>query len=312
MTLGVVSSLGRRFAMALVLLGLAIPALAQSTAKASGKEEAVAAKYGVGRPMGDAYVASATVPADKSSLVVYRNPNAQQQSVMTVYINGSYHTSLMQAGFSKVCLAETNLDVRTRLRPVNQPVNIALDKNVSLTISKGQTQYVRVAELADGNTQMEVVSAKVAGNELKKTREQMHALSRVEGASPCEDRKTAEALDGVVLVAYIEFATGKSRLLDMMPADLMELDRLVEKLKAQAQNQALMRVQVVGYANDGDKKNPNKHLAELRARTVEDYIVSQGVKPKTLKSEVRAEKNSLAPSNKSNSVVVVSASVEQP
>jgi OOP family OmpA-OmpF porin len=298
--------------MALVLLGLAIPALAQSTAKASGKEEAVAAKYGVGRPMGDAYVASATVPADKSSLVVYRNPNAQQQSVMTVYINGSYHTSLMQAGFSKVCLAETNLDVRTRLRPVNQPVNIALDKNVSLSISKGQTQYVRVAELADGNTQMEVVSAKVAGNELKKTREQMHALSRVEGASPCEDRKTAEALDGVVLVAYIEFATGKSRLLDMMPADLMELDRLVEKLKAQAQNQALMRVQVVGYANDGDKKNPNKHLAELRARTVEDYIVSQGVKPKTLKSEVRAEKNTLAPSNKSNSVVVVSASVEQP
>ena len=46
-------------------------------------------------------------------------------------------------------------------------------------------------------------------------------------------------------------------------------------------------------------------------KTVEDYIVSQGIKPQTLKSEVRANSGT-APSNKSNSVVVVSATVEQP
>jgi hypothetical protein len=158
---------------------------------------------------------------------------------MTVYINGSYHTSLMQAGFTKVCLDDSNIHVRTRLRPVNEPVDVAQDKDVNLTITKGQSKYVRVAELTNGTTQLDVVTAQVASNDLKKTREQMHALSRVEGASPCEERKTADALDGVVLVAYIEFETGRSRLTDMKPADLLELDRLIDKLKAQSQNSIL-------------------------------------------------------------------------
>ena len=98
----------------------------------------------------------------------------------------------------------------------------------------------------------------------------------------------------------------------MKPADLLELDRLVMKLKAQSQNQSLMRVQVVGYANDGDKKHPSKQLAEQRAKTVEDYIVNQGVKPKILKIEARPDKGSPTTTHKSNSVVVVSATVEQP
>jgi outer membrane protein OmpA-like peptidoglycan-associated protein len=284
----------------------------QKPNKSGSQEENVASKYGVGRPMGDAYLAAMPVPADMSRLVVYRLPNSKQQSVMTVYINGSYHTSLMQAGFSEVCMDETNLNVRTRLRPVNEPVNVDLDKNVSLTIAKGQSQYVRVAELANGTTEMNVVTAQVAGNELKKTREQMHALSRVEGATPCEERKTAEVLDGIVLVAYLEFEEGRSRLSDMKPTDLLELDRLVDKLKAQSQNLSLMRLQVVGYANDGTKKTPSKQLAEQRAKTVEDYIVSQGVKPKTLKSEARPDKAAKTPTQKFNSVVVVSATVEQP
>ncbi len=308
---------------AFLMLSLCGPARAQSelpsvtqnkqqiSHKIATKEEVKTPQYGVGRPMGDSYATSALTPADKSRLVVYRNPNPKQPSVITVYINGSYHTSLMQAGFSQVCLGESNIDLRTRLRPVNQAVNVDLDKTASLMVTKGQTQFVRLAELSDGMVQMDVVSAKVAGAELKRTREQMHALSRVEGASPCETVKTPDALDGTVLVAYIEFQMGKAHLVDMQPSDLRELDRWVEKLKTQAPNQTHVRVQVVGYANDGDKKTPSKQLAEQRAKTVEDYIVSQGIKPQTLKSEVRANSGT-APSNKSNSVVVVSATVEQP
>lgn len=291
-------------------------AAAQSTSQKPSKpvaqEDTVASKYGVGRPMGNAYLASAPVPVDKSRLVVYRPPNAKQQSVMTVFINGSYHTSLMQAGFTKVCLDESKLNVRSRLRPVNEPVNVALDKNLSLTIPKGQSQYVRVVELANGGTEMEVVTAQVAGNELQKTREQMHALSRVEGASPCEEGKAANVLDGIVLVAYIEFEEGRSRVTGIRPTDLLELDRLIDKLKDQSQNQSLMRLQVLGYASDGNKKTPNKQLAEERAKTVEDYIMSHGVKPKILKTEARPEKTNKRSTEKLNRVVVVSATVEQP
>ncbi len=289
----------------------AVPVCAQSSQPAPAAA-VVTSKFGVGRPMGDAYAAAAVSPGNKSRLVVYRNPNAQQQSVMTLYINGSYHTSLMQAGFSKICLTEPSIHVRSRLRPVNQAVNPELDKSVSLTVPKGQTQYVRVAESTDGTTQLEVVTARVASQDLPKTREQMHALSRVEAATPCDDTKTAETLEGVVLVAYVEFEAGRSRLTDMKSSDLHELDRLVEKLKAQSQNQSLMRLQVVGYANDGDKKTPSKQLAQNRAKTVEDYIMAQGVKPKTLSSDARSGKAVGAETGKTNSVVVVSATLEQP
>jgi outer membrane protein OmpA-like peptidoglycan-associated protein len=308
----------------LALMCLAAPVWAQTTTssgvqsttsaanKTTPKETAATNKYGVGRPMGDVYAASTTVPSDQSRLVVYRNPNAKQQSVMTVYVNGSYHTSLMQAGFSKICLPDPSIHVRTRLRPVNQPVNVEQDKTVSLMVNKGQTQYVRVTELADGASQMELVTAKVAATELPKTREQMHALSRVEGASTCEDTQTADSLNGVVLVAYIEFESGRSRLTDLNSTGLRELDHLVQKLKSQPQTQEQMNLQVVGYANDGDKKTPSKQLAQSRAKTVEDYILSHGVKPKTLNSDVRTDKASVTGAGKANSVVVVSATIEQP
>lgn len=308
----------------LALMCLAAPTWAQTTLasseqkttsgtqKTTSKNSIETSKYGVNRPMGDTYAALGPESNEQSRLVVYRNPNAKQQSVMTVYINGSYHTSLMQAAFTKICLPEPAIQVRTRLRPANQPVNVEQDKNISLTVGKGKTQYVRVAELPDGTTQMDVVTAKVAGNELQHTREQMHALSRVESASPCEDNKVADTLNGVVLVAYIEFEAGRSRLTEMNSTGLQELDRLVTKLKAQPKSQDVMNLQVVGYANDGDKKTPNKQLAQNRAKTVEDYILSQGVKTKSLRSDARAEKATTYNSRRNNSVVVVSATIEQP
>lgn len=315
-----VSILGRGPAVCLALLCWAVPVHAQKTAepttaaaaKPVAKEEKNEPKYGVGKPMGDVYIDNTPVPTDKSRLVVYRLPNAKQQSVITVYINGSYHTSLMQAGFSKICMADTNFQVRMRLRPVNQPVNIELDQSTALNVAKGQTQYIRVTELSDGRTQMDTVNATVAANELKKTREQMHALSRVEGASLCTESKSAQAPDGIVLVTYIEFARSRSRLIDMGPTDLFELDRLIEKFKALGPNQSLMRVQVVGYANDGNAKTSNMQLAENRVKVVEDYLRSQGVKPKALVTDVRADSISAASDNSNNSVVIVTATVEQP
>jgi OOP family OmpA-OmpF porin len=311
------------FTVVLISLCLAVPAWAQATAQpalqnTSQKSNKLAEKaestqkYGVGRAMGDVYAASSVrvVPADKSRLVVYRNPNAKQQGVMSIYINGGYHTALMQAGFSSVCLLDPNVSLRTRLRSANAIANAELDKTISFIVNKGQSQFVRLTELADGNVQLDVVNEQQASKELTKTREQMHALSRVESATPCEERKTADALEGVVLVAYIEFEAGKSRLTDMIPADLSELDRLVDKLKGQ--NQKRLRVQVSGYANDGDKKTPSKQLAESRAKTVEDYILSQGLNPKTLNTEFHADKSSASTAVKANSVVVLSATFEQP
>ena len=284
----------------LALMCLTVPAWAQTTASTTDTQ-APTSKYGVGRPMGDVYAALAPITSAQSRLVVYRNPNAKQQSVMTVYVNDGYHTSLMQAGFTKICMTDANIHVRTRLRPVGQPVNVLQDKALSLTVPKGQTQYMRLTELADGTTQMDVVTAKVAAAELPKTREQMHALSRVESAVPCEDNKNADNLNGVVLVAYIEFEAGRSRLTEMNSAGLRELDRLVQKLKTQTQTPELMNLQVVGYANDGDKKTPSKQLAQNRAKTVEDYILSQGVKPKTLSSDARTDKLPASAAGNTNS-----------
>lgn len=319
-----IESLGRWPMLALFGLCLFAPVCAQTTVASSAPnasqnankavvKENTPSKYGVGRPMGDAYAVTApvTVPADQSRLVAYRNPAAKQQSVISVYINGGYHTSLMPAGFSVVCLQDTNVTLRTRLRPVNTPANVELDTTISFIADKGQSKYVRATEMADGNVKLDVVSTQEAARELKKTREQMHVLSRVEGASSCEEHKAGNGLEGVVLVAYIEFQTGKSRLTDMVPADLSELDRLLEKLKGQSQER--LRLQVKGYANDGDKKTPSKRLAQGRAKTVEDYILSQGVKPKTLSSEFHVDQPlTTTAGNKTNSVVVLSATYEQP
>ena len=140
----------------------------------------------------------------------------------------------------------------------------------------------------------------------------MHALSRVEGASTCEDTQTADSLNGVVLVAYIEFESGRSRLTDLNSTGLRELDHLVKKLKSQPQTQEQMNLQVVGYANDGSTKVASKQLAESRVKVVEDYLRIQGIKPKAFVTEVRAEAAQAVSEVASNSVVIVTAIAEQP
>jgi outer membrane protein OmpA-like peptidoglycan-associated protein len=157
---------------------------------------------------------------------------------------------------------------------------------------------------------MEAVQPKLALSELTKTREQVHALSRVEGASACDERKKAEPVPEKLTLAYsayVEFEDGATRLIDINPNDLHQLDRLIEKLKKHAVDQPRMHLHLVGHVVELSNKKTNKSLVEARLQTVESYLVSQGVTAQSIQSEMRAT----TLTNKNKKTVLVNATVDK-
>jgi OOP family OmpA-OmpF porin len=164
------------------MLGMAIQGM--SAAQTSSEPEIF------GQPLGDAFKAPAQVQATQTRLVVYRpQASVSTTGVVRVYVNGSYHTALMPTSYSTLCLAPgpVKVDVRQvrRNNPQTDLANSDADAQVQLDGSK--TVYLSVRMREGARYALEAVDSAVATQELKTTREQIHAQTRVADAQDCQD-----------------------------------------------------------------------------------------------------------------------------
>lgn len=131
--------------------------------------------------LGEVHLGPVAVDASQTRIVAYAPEDVNLSGVTSVFVNGSYHTSLMKGAYSDLCLRPGSIEIGLRQVQDQRPKD-RLDTTLVIRSAEGQTTYLRVREQS-GDPVVDVVSADQALPELVGKRLQMHAISRA--AQPC-------------------------------------------------------------------------------------------------------------------------------
>lgn len=168
-----------------ILIFVAIPAFAQKTTPAavtlSTNQAGPNAEIDV---LTDEFKIAPVLQAEVSKLVIYRHPtNAQSKGVVSVFINGQYHASLVAGGFSDVCMPSGMLQLKLRVTKAAEK-NKDQFLNVQMDMAAGQAKYISIFDDA-GTPAVVQIEQPTALVDLGGMRRQVHTLSRVQGQQEC-------------------------------------------------------------------------------------------------------------------------------
>ena len=261
----------------------------------AGAAEAGTAKYGVANPLGDAFVATAAVDPAQSRLVIYRAPSSTASGVVSLYLEDRYHVALQPNAFSLVCLENDLVDIRTRLPQSGTDQPPAPDARFSLLLKKASPYYVRVSSHADGRTALELVPTRIATDELKGARQQMHTLSRVPAARACKPvqpkTETAANINVITFGADTTFRNKKGDLQAVTAEGKNALQQVLDKINKKYVDAAQVQVHLIGYADDISDESANQRLSLARAQAVQSYFLQNGIRAQELTLEGRGSQD---------------------
>jgi len=284
----------------------------------------------VAEPKGNLFKSSAAVVAPLSRIVFYRLPNSRAQSAAGLEVDGHYHTSLQIGAYSELCLsAPANPVISTRLIETVQDIKNDVDTTKTLDLKPGQDTYVRVSDIDNRRATLEIVATAIAKRELVQTNRQIHAVSRVPSALSCNPETAAQVnaegagkqIETITLGSDALFEFGKSDVQSIIPYGREELNKLISRLQNRYSNFDNVHIQVVGHADPLGTTAINQRISEVRAQTIQNYMVAGGINPNKISSQGRgarqpvqtncpreATQESIA-CNKPNRRVVVGVSV---
>lgn len=257
-------------------------------------------KYGVTNPLGGAYLTAASVAKEQTRFVFYRAAKPQnapdaKAGVVSVYLDDRYHASLQREAFSVICIAGKKIDIRTRyLADPTSDISSEFDAHRTIAVKGGESVYLRVAELADSKSRIDIVSPQVAANDLINARQQMHTLSRVPSSQPCRlAEETPSVLDANVITFGSDaiFESKKTEINAISAEGKQELKNIVQKINIKYKTFADIKVHVVGFADDEDDELANQRISQERAKSVRAYFKSQGLRSTALTFEGRGSVN---------------------
>lgn len=133
--------------------------------------------------LGDSYGAEGRLGVvDQSRIIFYRHEGSGSQAAR-VFVNGSYHATLVAGGYSPICLRQESVRVAVgKAKTGDRPL---ISEASAFGLRLGQTLYVRVDEVTPGQWSLQPVAEAAAQAELGGTRLQIHTRSRVESGEPC-------------------------------------------------------------------------------------------------------------------------------
>lgn len=226
---------------------------------------------------GETFTAPEAVIAQQLRMVFYRTEQSSSvPGAASIYVNGAYHASLVAGGYSQLCLPSGGAEVAVKSVQIGRPVKATLDTITVLPTAGGQTQYLRVQEVAQGRQLLQPVASALALQEIQGLREQTHTISRVPAASACITHATAAApavaapavaapvaaapaLQTITLAADALFAFARSDLNALSPTGKASLDALVSRLGRDYIQ--LERLNIIGHADPLGQPGPNERLA---------------------------------------------------
>lgn len=237
-------------------------------------------------PLGDSFSIFDRVTDKQTRVIFYRPTTQKQPGAATVYVNGRYHTSLIPGGYAELCMPPNKAEVGVRTVKVGDRPKDGLDTITALNLIAGQTTFVRVRESSTSRVALQPIASNEALAELKATRQQIHTISRVTDAQECIDGGSTPLTtpvptpavakpDQINLAADALFAFSKSDKNSMTAAGRQSLDNLISKIKAEYLS--IERINVIGHADPLGNEALNERLANERALTVREYLLSHGL-----------------------------------
>jgi OmpA-OmpF porin, OOP family len=267
---------------AMVVLGLLAPL--------SYAQQGEAGEYGsVTEPVGELYVKPKSLTPGATRLTIYRALYGYGTGAARMVINGHYLTSLQIGSYSDVCFNPSSTYIQSRFVATGEPVKNYDDATKTLQLKAGQNVYLRVTDLGNGRVSMGTVSEEIAKEELVQTRRQIHAVSRLPDAVPCEPKtpQPQNSSEVISLSADTLFAFGQSGLNGISEQGKQQLAHLAERLKKQYGEFDRQQLAIIGHADPLGNAEQNQILSIERAETIRQYLISHDIDAKKITSEGR-------------------------
>ncbi len=224
-------------------------------------------EHGIDRPLGGGYAPIKELAPQQARLVFYR-PEDDGLGVITLHVDGRYHTSLQSGAFSALCLERASINLQAQPGRSWARADAAREVSQNVVLSGGQTLFVRLTEALATRPRMDVVSANSAAQELQTTREQMHTLSRVALAKPCF-QATPPTLTFAPDVITLSAQSVKA------PAELSEL---IRRLESKYSTFKRVSLHIVGHASDLGSDASNDSYSKDLASEVQRYVLAQSTR----------------------------------
>lgn len=280
--------------------------------------------------LGDAFKVPNLLAKHQTRVVLYRQAVEKSAGAVSVYINGDYQASLQRGAYTELCLPPTKVEVSARMTENGQHVRNEYDVTNSLTLEGGKEVFVRVFEDSNGRALMMQMRPEQALPDLVKTRTQIHTISRVSQAMPCQDlpkpavAKTAtKAARSITLGADALFPFGKSEVELIPPKGRRILDHLIDRIKSEFGSGKAVTIHITGHADSFGTDTGNLKLSKQRAAAIKAYFVQGGLLAESITTDGRGDKDRVITScgksltdvnvacNKPNRRVVIEVSQKQ-
>jgi outer membrane protein OmpA-like peptidoglycan-associated protein len=262
-------------------------------AQATDAPNAVKSKHDISKPLGENYIANPHVDNEQSRLVLFRSLSAQPAGVISVYLDEKYHVSLQPNAYSVFCIESNTAEIRTRLTLSNVDQKPELDTRYQVTFKKAGSQFVRVIEQDDGRTRLEEVPTRIANEELKGARQQVHTHSRAVVVRPCKDAQQVKQMFDPNVITFgsdIIFELNKTDLSSLSSDSQESLNHVVDKINKKYAHASQVKVHLVGYADEGLDESSNARIALARVGTVQAFLMANGLRKTELTYEWRSSK----------------------
>jgi outer membrane protein OmpA-like peptidoglycan-associated protein len=241
---------------------------------------AIAAERSITHALGAGYVPVKELSSEQSRLVFYR-PEEDGLGVITLHIDGRYHTSLQNGAFSVICLDRALVNLQAQPGRSWARADPSREVSQNVVMSGGQTLFVRLTEALATRPRMDVVPSHVAEQEVQTTRQQTHSLSRVTLAKPCME----------VTTPSLVFAPEVVTLSAQSAQDSAELAQLIKRLESRYRIFPNVSLHIVGYAQDFETEARNDAFSKELASSVQRFWMSQSTQFAPITSEGRGSKD---------------------
>lgn len=255
--------------------------------------EALVAQPATIEPFGARYAAVAAAPSQQSRIVLYRpGPQAQAEPV-NIYLNGRYHASLLQGGYSEFCALPGPVVLHAVVADAQKLHTGKQGAGQSWTFQSSKTLFLKVQE-AGLLTEM---AAEQAQRELTGTAQQIHTISRSPVVQDCQAPAPVLAQAPAAIPAARSVAAKPPTPRPPVPRlYALESDALFEfgksELRASSYNAieimaqrlkrdftGVERIRVVGHTDAIGQPKSNAKLSLERAKVVAQQLQERGLKP---------------------------------
>lgn len=259
-----------------VLMGL----ITASAGIAAAQEGGIAVRR---EAFGEAFTAVNKAPPTQSRVYVYRMGDTGSAKPVNIYLNGRYHASLMRGAYSEFCLAPGKVTFRAAPDDAYQ---LEIGKHTmlgsTLNTQAGQAIFLRLQDSGTMTVSAQPLTEQQALPELRRTRRQIHTISRAPAVQECNNAVESPAL-AQAPEPQREYALETDALFEFGDSELRAMGfNAIETLIQQVRKDYSQfdRIRVIGYTDTIGSIEYNKRLSQQRADTVARHLATRGLQPK--------------------------------